>query len=153
MFTVNILSNSSASLLSLRFVLIIVAPVCHHMANDSPRQKQRGESEEEVSAGEKEKVCLSTRGSRLRDQQKHHSCSRARWGAVQGIARRQFSDCNVKSWQATGTRPNGCLIAAHNDCHRLSGGPLVIFNKTGNVDRMLFICLSVWRIRISLWGQ
>lgn len=152
MFTVNTLSNSSASLLSPRFVLIIVAPVCHHMANDSPGQKRQGESEE-VSAREEKKVCLSTKGSRLRDQQKHHSCSRTRWGVFRSIAQRQFSDCNVKSWQATGTQPNGCLIAAHNDCHRLSGGPLVIFNKTGNVDRMLFICLSVWRIRISLWDQ
>lgn len=58
MFTVNTLSNSSASLLSPRFVLIIVAPVCHHMANDSPRQKRRGESEE-VSAWKKTRcVCL-----------------------------------------------------------------------------------------------
>lgn len=58
MFTVNTLSNSSASLLSPRFVLIIVTPVCHHMANDSPRQKRRRESEE-VSAWEKKRcVCL-----------------------------------------------------------------------------------------------
>lgn len=40
------LSNSSASLLSLCFVAHIVVPVCHHMANGYPQQKERGESEE-----------------------------------------------------------------------------------------------------------
>jgi len=35
---------------------------------------------------------------------------------------------DVKSWQATGTRPNGCLIAADNGRCRLSGGPQVMFN-------------------------
>lgn len=39
-----------------------------------------------------------------------------------------LGESNVKSWQATGTRPNGCLIAEDNGCCRLSGCPPVMFN-------------------------
>lgn len=76
-------SNSSASLLSLCFVARIVAPVCHHMANGYPQQKERGESEEvgvqekKGKKKKKKKKCITIR-ARLRDQQKHHSCSRTR---------------------------------------------------------------------------
>lgn len=85
------LSNSSASLLSLCFVAHIVVPVCHHMANGYPQQKERGEREE-VRVWEKKVKVHPQQGPQLRDQQKHHSCSRTRRAVFQRVTQRQSSD-------------------------------------------------------------
>lgn len=97
--------------------------VCHPMANGRPQQNRAKRL--------KDKTASLIEGW-LRDQQKHHS-----WGSMRcchsishwaWIVPVNVVVNDVRSWQAIGAWPNGCLIALYNGCCRLSGGPPVMSN-------------------------